>query len=60
MLARSKRLRHAPVDDVTGAVQQVVDVDFQSGVLKNAHGAFLVEFDEHIDVTLGASFASCH
>src|SRR5689334_4962728 len=59
-----QRLQCPAVYYVTRTVEELVDIEFQPGVFKDTHGAALVEFYEHIDVTLragfGAGFAACH
>src|SRR5579863_3602615 len=55
-----QRLKCAPVDDVTGTLEEFVDVQFHPGVLKDADGLVLVKIDQHINVAFCASFASCH
>lgn len=49
-----------PIHDVTRTVEEFVDVDLQSGVLKNAHWPILVELHQHINIAFRAFFASCH
>lgn len=60
MLARSKGFQRSPIHDVTGAVEELVDVQLHPGVLENAHRPVLINFHEHVDVAFCAGLASCH
>src|SRR5439155_27066130 len=55
-----QRLQCSPVHHVTRTVEELVDVEFQPGVLKDAHRSVLVELYQHVDVTFRAAFAACH
>src|SRR2546422_4891065 len=55
-----QRLQCSPVHHVTWTVEELVDVEFQPGVLKDAHRSVLVELYQHVDVTFRAAFAACH
>jgi len=55
-----QRLQGPPIHDVTGTLEEFVDVQFHPGVLKDAHQPILVEIHQHINVAFCAGFASCH
>jgi hypothetical protein len=48
-----------PIHDVTRTVEEFVDVELQSGVLKDADWPVLVELHQHINIAFRAFFASC-
>src|SRR5947208_40009 len=50
-----QRLQCSPVHHVTWTVEELVDVEFQPGVLKDAHRSVLVELYQHVDVTFRAA-----
>jgi hypothetical protein len=52
-----QRLECPPIHDITRTVKEFVDVELQSGVLKNAHWPILVELYQHINIAFRAFFA---
>src|SRR5271155_281842 len=57
-VASEERLQRPAIHNVTGAIEELTDIKFQPGILKNADGARFVEFDQHVDVALLTGFAS--
>lgn len=55
-----QRLKSSAIHDIARTVEEFADVEFQSGVLEDAHRPALVEFNQHIDVASRASFAPCY
>ena len=49
-----------PIHDVTRTVEDLVDVELHSGVLKDADWLVLVELLQHINIAFRAFFAPCH
>src|ERR1035441_3811449 len=45
------------VHHVAGAVEEVVDVELQPGVLEDPHGPILIEFHQHIDIAVRIGFS---
>ena len=53
-------LQRPPIHHVTGTLEEFVDVELHSGVLKDANRPVLVEVHEHINVAYCAGIAPCH
>src|SRR5579872_5615487 len=53
-------LERPPIHDITGTVEEFVDIELQSGIFKNSNRLVLVELHQHIDIAFRAIFASCH
>jgi hypothetical protein len=57
-VASEERLQRPAIHNVTRAIEELANVKFQPGILKNADRARFVEFDQHVDVALLTGFAS--
>jgi exosome complex RNA-binding protein Rrp42 (RNase PH superfamily) len=53
-----ERLEGLSVDDIGRAAEQFCNIELQTGVLEQAEGQLGIEVDQHVDIAVGASFAS--
>src|ERR1022692_972981 len=42
---------------VAGAIEELVDVELQPGVLEDPHGPILIEFHQHVDIAVRTGFS---
>src|ERR1019366_6013694 len=53
-----QRLERPSVHRVAGAIENLIDVELQPGVLKDPHGPVRIEIDQHIDIAARLGLAS--
>jgi hypothetical protein len=52
-----KRLERSAIHYVTGAIEDLADVDLQPGVFEDPHGPIPIEFHEHVDIAIRSGFS---
>ena len=55
-----QRLERPAVHHISGAMEHLVDVDLQAGVLEDPHGLVRIQFHQHIDIAVFPGLAARH
>ena len=53
-------LKGPPIHHITRAVEEFANIEFEPGLLKDAHRPVLVEIHQHVNVAFGAGFTPRH